>query len=83
MNITLAVFNLIPIPPLDGSRIVGAFLSDRAMYNYYRYQNIIFMIFFVVMFSGILSRPLGYAQSFFYNIIISIAKLPYQLFGVI
>lgn len=83
VNITLAVFNLIPIPPLDGSRIVGAFLSDRAMYNYYRYQNIIFMIFFVVMFSGILSRPLGYAQSFFYNIIISIAKLPYQLFGVI
>ena len=32
VNISLAVFNLIPLPPLDGSRIVAAFLSDRAMY---------------------------------------------------
>jgi Zn-dependent protease len=30
VNIVLGVFNLIPIPPLDGSRIVGAFLTDRA-----------------------------------------------------
>jgi Zn-dependent protease len=30
VNIVLGIFNLIPIPPLDGSRIVGAFLPDRA-----------------------------------------------------
>ncbi len=28
LNVVLAVFNLIPIPPLDGSRVVGAFMSD-------------------------------------------------------
>ena len=31
VNISLAVFNLVPVPPLDGSRIVGMFLSDRAL----------------------------------------------------
>ena len=30
VNIVLGIFNLLPIPPLDGSRIVGAFLPDRA-----------------------------------------------------
>jgi len=34
LNVALGIFNLIPIPPLDGSKILGAFLSDKAYYNY-------------------------------------------------
>jgi Zn-dependent protease len=39
LNIGLGMFNLIPIPPLDGSKILGAFLSDRAYYSLMRFER--------------------------------------------
>lgn len=83
VNISLAVFNLIPVPPLDGSRIVSAFLSDQVMYKYYRYQNIFVMVLYFLMFTGALSGPLYSVQSFFRNIIMTVATLPFKLFGVL
>lgn len=50
VNVSLAVFNLLPVPPLDGSRLVGAFLSDRALYTYYRYQRFFIMGLYLLMF---------------------------------
>lgn len=83
VNVSLAVFNFIPIPPLDGSRIVAAFLSDKAMYTYYRYQNIIVMIFFVILLSGSLNTPLSVAENYLCNAVLWLAKRPYVLFGLI
>lgn len=83
INISLAAFNLLPIPPLDGSRIVAAFLSDRAMYKYYQYQNIIMMGLFLLVMMGALSGPLSIIQSALANFVMTIARLPYQLFGIV
>lgn len=83
VNISLAVFNLIPIPPLDGSRVIAAFLSNKALYTYYRYQNIFVMILFFLMLTGALSGPLYTVQSVFANAVMSIAQLPFKLFGVL
>ncbi|CCX38957.1 peptidase M50 family [Clostridium sp. CAG:1013] len=83
VNISLAVFNLIPMPPLDGSRIVAAFLSNRAIQTYYRYQNVFVMVMFFLLLSGSLSGPLGTAQSFFARIIFTLAEAPFKLFGVL
>lgn len=83
VNVSLAVFNFIPIPPLDGSRIVAAFLSDKAMYTYYRYQNIIVMIFFVILLSGSLNTPLSVAENYLCNAVLWLAERPYVLFGLI
>ncbi|MDD6739346.1 MAG: site-2 protease family protein [Coriobacteriaceae bacterium] len=48
VNLCLAFFNLLPIPPLDGSSIVAPLLSDRALEVYYqvqRYGMFILMLF--------------------------------------
>ena len=39
VNLCLAFFNLIPLPPLDGSSIISLFLTDRAMQTYYKVQQ--------------------------------------------
>ena len=64
MNIGLAVFNLIPIPPMDGSRILLVVLPRRVYFNVMRYERVIFAVLIVLTWSGLLSGPLGAANSF-------------------
>ena len=47
LNIILMVFNLIPVPPLDGSRIVGAFLSKKAYMKWIQLDQ--YGMFFVML----------------------------------
>lgn len=83
VNVSLAVFNLIPLPPLDGSKILGAFLSDKALYGYYKYQNIIIILVLVILFTGILNTPINGLVSLCLAGLDWIAKLPYKLFGLL
>lgn len=49
VNLVLLFFNLIPIPPLDGSRVLPLFLSDRAMHTYYQWERYGFVVLFGVL----------------------------------
>lgn len=80
-NIYLAVFNLIPIPPLDGSKILFAFLPNRIIYQISRYQQYFTIIIFMLLFLGILSGPLGFLENGLFALLKSASMGILSLFG--
>ena len=62
VNIGLAIFNLIPIPPLDGSKILQYFTSAKFDQMVARYAQQINIVFMIVVLSGVLSKPLGFVN---------------------
>jgi Zn-dependent protease len=82
INISLAVFNLIPIPPLDGSKILMAFLPDHILYQYYRYEQIIsimgmFLLFRYSFRGGMLDNTRYLLTKF----ILWLTHLPFSFWG--
>lgn len=68
INISLAIFNLIPIPPFDGSRIFNYFLSDKFYFKIMEYEQFIVIGLMLLIFTGILDWPLSIISGFIFNI---------------
>ena len=70
----LGLFNLLPIPPLDGSKVLFAFLSDEAYMKLMHYERYGMLILYALVFFGIggdgLSRVIESVFVFFYNLIV-------------
>lgn len=83
INIGLGVFNLIPIPPLDGSKILGSFLKGQVYEQYMKYQQYGFIILALLLFLSSLagggvsfiSIAVDYITNFF-------LKIVYIIFGL-
>lgn len=56
VNVSFAIFNLIPVPPLDGSKILGAFLSYENYNKLLCYERFGFPVLIILSLSGFLSR---------------------------
>ena len=67
INLCFMVFNLIPIPPLDGSRILGMFLGNRAYYTIMQYERYSMILIIFLSLSGMLDSIIGNGVGFLYN----------------
>ncbi|MBQ4573579.1 MAG: site-2 protease family protein [Clostridia bacterium] len=72
LNISLAIFNLIPVPPLDGSRLLFIFLPDKYYFKLMQYERYISLIFMLLLIFDIITLPLGYAVTAIQNLFIRI-----------
>lgn len=74
VNLGLGVFNLIPIPPLDGSKILYAFLPYGVVYKIQAYERYISFALFLLLFLGVLSVPITTAVGFLFETIMGLAQ---------
>ncbi len=76
VNLGLAVFNLLPVPPLDGSRIFAALVPSRWSYWMDRYHQYLVWGVLLLVAMGALSRPLGLLVHYLGGVLCAIVGLP-------
>lgn len=81
INIRLAVFNLLPIPPLDGSKILFSFLPDRWVFWFYQNQMIISILMLVLLWVGVLNMPLSFLSGYVSRFVYWLTALPFASFA--
>ena len=79
ISIAFAVFNIIPIPPLDGSKVLYSVISDRAYFKLMRYERYGMFLLVLLVATGILGRTLSEAVSFIVDRLFVIAEGAYEV----
>ena len=79
LSIGLGVFNLLPIPPLDGSKILFSFLPERIYYTILRYERYGMIIMIAIIYLGLVTGPLNTVRIWTFNKLLYLADLPFRL----
>jgi len=79
ISIALAVFNLVPIPPLDGSKVLFSFIPDKAYNQLMRYERFGMILLIVFISTNAFNATVGKATSYIFGKLMSIALFSYKL----
>jgi len=80
LSVGLGLFNLIPIPPLDGSKVVGAVLPDRLYYGYLRYERYLMLLVVALAWFGAFSGPLNVCIGWVLERLCGLTHFPFVYF---
>ena len=79
VNISLAVFNFIPVPPLDGSRIISVIIPEKYYFGIMKYERYIVIGVMILVLAGVLDTPMAYASGMISKLFL---KLSATVFGL-
>lgn len=77
LSVGLGLFNLIPIPPLDGSRLISCVLSDRLYYGMMRYERWLMLAVIALAWFGVLGGPLDAAMGWLLEQLCRVTRFPF------
>ncbi len=79
LSLALAVFNILPISPLDGSKVLFSFLKPHLYYKLMRYERYGMIILVVLMLTNILDNPLSAVTGWIYEKLFFLAEMTFAL----
>lgn len=78
INISLAVFNLIPIPPLDGSKVFAMLIPTKFYFKYLKYERYVIIGLLALLFLGFLDGPISFLSNIVSKVISFIPSLVFK-----
>lgn len=79
ISLALAVFNVLPIPPLDGSKVLFSVMSDKSYYRLMRYERFGMILLLVLIATKVLGEPLADVTLFLFDKMFIIAEFGFDL----
>ena len=79
ISLGYCIFNLIPVPPLDGSKVLFSALSDQAYLKLMRYERYGSVVLLILVWTGLLGKPLSRLIRTVFDLLFPIAQMAFRL----
>lgn len=83
LSIALAIFNIIPVPPLDGSKVLFSLMSDEAYLKLMRYERYGMILLLILIATDILAKPLQTVTGAVFKFLFVFAEWGYDLSSIL